>query len=102
MVVSGVVHNQDLATPARSVRQQMMEEGFESHGVKCLCKQRNQLAPAHVHRPKQSDGLSRGRMPQDRVRILRGHPHDRSGPMLLEVAFIQAPQVYVTVGGLLA
>jgi len=45
MVVSGVIHNQDLATPARSVPHQMMEEGFKSHGVKGLRKLGHQLAP---------------------------------------------------------
>jgi hypothetical protein len=30
---------------------------------------------------------------QDRIRLLGRHPHDAAGPMLLEVAFVETPEV---------
>jgi hypothetical protein len=81
------------------MRQELPQELSESHRAEGGLLQRNQLSVAGIYRSEQRHRLSRGSMHQQRVRILGRNPHHRSRSVLLEVAFIQAPQVNAGVGG---
>jgi len=73
------------------MRQELPQELSESHRAEGGLLQRNQLSVAGIYRSEQRHRLSRGSMHQQRVRILGRNPHHRSRSVLLEVAFIQAP-----------
>ncbi len=57
------------------------------------CELGDQLARPQVDRPEQRHGFPRRRVEQDGVRLLGWHPHDTAGAMLLEVAFVETPEV---------
>ncbi len=50
-------------------------------------------------RPKDRHGLARGRMQNDRIALFRWHPHQTSGAMLLEMAFVFKPKVNLWILG---
>lgn len=52
-----------------------------------------ELTAAQIHRSEQGDALAGGRMQQDRIGLLRGHPHLTAASMLLKITFIQTPEI---------
>ena len=99
VVIARIVEDQDHATASRPMRQELAQELSERHGAESRLLQRNQLSVPEVHRSEQRHRLSRGSMEQHRVRILGRNPHHRPRSVLLEVAFIQAPQINAGVAG---
>src|SRR5438132_14071391 len=64
-------------------------------GVEHFAHPTDKLPGAQVDGPKAGDRLAGRRMQQDRVLVLRRHPHATARTMLLEVTFVQAPQFKV-------
>ena len=96
-MVRGVVQDQHQATSPSAMSQQMSKEAAETETVKLRLRLRDQLPLAEVDSSKQGHRLSGGRMEEHGVRLFRRHPHDGACPMLLEVAFIQTPQIHLRV-----
>lgn len=99
VVIAGIVENQDHATASRPMRQELAQELSERQGAKSGLLSRNQLSVPEVHRSEQRHRLSCGSMEQHGVRILGRNPHHRPRSVLLEVAFVQAPQINARVTG---
>lgn len=56
----------------------------------------DERAGAQADGPEARDRLAGRRMEQDRILDLGRHPHAAPGAMLLEVAFVHAPEFYVS------
>jgi len=72
--------------------QQSLEEGLEGLGVEDGAHHADELAGPQADRAAARHGLAGRRVLQDGVLDLRRDPHSTAGAMLLEVAFIRAPQ----------
>ena len=73
--------------------QQLFQKSFKRDGIKLRIELCDQLAATKINRTKERNGLARWGMEQNGIGLLRRNPHDTSGSVLLEVAFIQTPQV---------
>ena len=94
MVVPGVVEHDHHALAAGPMAQELPEEVLEALGVEPGRDLVHELAASHVDRTETGHGLSRWGVQQHRIADLRGHPQAARGAVLLEVAFVHAPQVY--------
>ena len=79
--------------------QQLGEKELERYGIEYLAHPAHELACAQIDCAKAGHGLAGGRMQQNRVFILRGHPHATARTVLLKVALVQAPQLNVAALG---
>lgn len=97
-MVGGVVCNQHgLVATAAAVTQQEREKGLKRLGVERGDEHGDEFPAADVHAAKERNGFARGRVSHNRIPFLRGNPHYASASVLLEVAFIQRPEVNVRV-----
>jgi len=94
-MVAGVVEHDDHAAARRPMTQQLGEKAAEGLGIEHLSQAVYEPAGAQVDRAETGDRFAGRRMPQDGVLDLRGHPHAAARAVLLEVAFVQAPQFNV-------
>src|SRR5450759_2721180 len=92
MVIAGVVEYEEHATAAALIAQQSLEEGLECLGVEDGAHHAYELTRAQADRAEARHGLAGRCMLQDGVLDLRRYPHSAAGAMLLEVAFIEAPE----------
>lgn len=99
VMIAGVVEHAEHAAPAGSMSHQLAQKAFECLGVKHLAHATHELAAAQVDCAKAGDRFARRRMQQDRVLVQWRYPHSASRAMLLEVAFVQAPQFEVISSG---
>ncbi len=76
--------------------QQRLQKGLERDRVERSAQGTDERAGAQTDSPEARDQLAGGRMAQDRILDLGRHPHAASGAMLLEVAFIHAPEFNAT------
>jgi len=74
VVIARIVEDQNQATVARTMPQELAQELSERHGAESRLLQRNQLSVPEVHRSEQRPRLSRGSMEQHRVGILGRNP----------------------------
>ena len=72
--------------------QERLQKGLERDRVERGAQGANELAGAQTDGPKAGDRLAGGRMEQHRILDLGWHPHAAPGAMLLEVAFVYAPE----------
>ena len=76
------------------------KERMERHGVELFpLSLENQLSIAQTNSPKVTDTLARRMVQQDRVHLLRGHPHPTTRSILLKMNFIGRPQIDFWIGG---
>jgi len=86
VVVPGVVPYHDQAFVARAMLEQSFQKSLERVGVEFWLEGYDQSAGMHVDRSEAGNRRAGGRMEQDGVFRLRGHPHATARAMLLEVA----------------
>lgn len=56
----------------------------------------NELLGARIDRAEADDGYARGRVQRDGILVLGRHPLATARPVLLEMAFVQAPQLHIS------
>ncbi len=95
MVVLGIVQHDHHAFAARAVPQQLFQEGLERQGIELPAHGAHELAAGEAHCAKACHRLAGRRMEQYRILDLGRHPHPASCAVLLEMAFVQAPQFNV-------
>jgi len=99
MVIPRIIQNHHRLSPSLAMPKQTGEKLLEGDGIEGLFQLGHQSAIPQVDRPQKGHRLSGGRPPQDRIFVLRRDPHGSPGSMLLEMAFIEAPQVEVVPSG---
>ena len=72
--------------------EQLGKEVLEGLGIEHFLHGMDELARAQAYRSEAGDRLPGGRMFQNWVLELGGNPHPGAGPVLLDVALIQAPE----------
>jgi hypothetical protein len=95
MVVPGVVEHDHHALAARTMSQKLLQEALKGNCVELLAHGAYKFAGTQTDRTKACDGFAGGGVHQHRILDLGWHPHPASRAMLLEVAFVQAPQFNV-------
>lgn len=95
MVVPGIVQHDHHALPARAMPQQRLEERLEGPRIECRTDGANERARRHAHSPETGHRLASRRVDQHGVFDLGRDPHSCPRAVLLEMAFVQAPQVNV-------
>lgn len=98
MILRIVEEEYHLPGPA-SVAEEQAQEALERHRIELRVKVGHQFPRADVDRPEQGGRLAGRRQQQNGILVLRRHPHGGAGAMLLEVAFIQTPQIHVVASG---
>lgn len=91
-MVPGIVQHQHHARVAGAMPQQRLQKGLERGRVERGAQRADERAGAQTDGPEARDRLAGGRMEQDRILDLGRHPHAAPGAMLLEVAFVHAPE----------
>ncbi|MFO1264915.1 MAG: hypothetical protein U1E84_16510 [Rhodoferax sp.] len=91
----GVVQHDHHSLAARAMPQQFLEEGLERLRIEALAHGADKFAADQAARAEAGHRLAGGRMEQYRIPDLGWHPHPAPGAVLLEVAFVQAPQFNV-------
>src|SRR5437879_6117778 len=99
VVVAGVVQHDDHAFAAPAMAKQLAQEPLERVGVELGRGRPDELTAIEAHRAEAGDRFARGRVQDNRVLDLGRHPHPSAGSVLLEVAFVQAPQIHVSATG---
>ena len=94
-MIASIVKYQDHASSDRLLTQQPLEKAQECCGVEDRAHHSNELTTPQVDRAETSHGLASRGMLQDRVLDFRRYPHPTTRAVLLEVTFIQAPQIDV-------
>ena len=79
--------------------QQRLQKGFERGCIEHAAQRTDELAGAQTDRPEAGDRLAGGRMDQYRILDLGRHPHAAPSTMLLEVAFVDAPELNAPASG---
>jgi hypothetical protein len=92
-MVPGVVQHQDEPPLRAAMPQQDAEKDPERDRVELRAELGHELPGAEVDRAEERHGLPRRGVEQHRVGLFRGHPHATPGTMLLEMAFVEAPEV---------
>src|SRR6266478_6604638 len=80
-------------------KKQLAQEPLESVGVERRRGCPDELPAVQAHGAEAGDRFARGRVQHHRILDLGRHPHPGAGSVLLEVAFVQAPQVQVSATG---
>ena len=93
MVVFGVVQYQYQTFAAGTMLEQSPQKALEGFGVELRLELRYQFAGAYADRPEAGHRLARRRMQYYWVFVFWRHPHSTARTMLLEMAFVGAPQV---------
>lgn len=92
VVVPGIVQHNHHALAVGAMPQQRLQKGLERGRIERGAQGTDERAGAQADGPEAGDRLAGGRMEQDRILDLGRHPHAAPGAMLLEVAFVQAPE----------
>ena len=95
VMVTGIVEHDDHAASGSLLAQEAPEESPESRGVEDGAHHAYELTAAQTDRTETSHGLSGRCMLQNGVLDFRRYPHTTARTVLLEEAFIQAPQLNV-------
>lgn len=97
MVIGGVVEHDHRAHAASAVTAEQMQEGFERLGIKDGAEHGDQLAGMEIDRTEQGQRFARRRMEDDGVLCFGWNPHPAARAVLLEMAFVQAPEIQVVI-----
>ena len=93
VVVPGIVQHQYPARAARAMPQQRLQKGRERNRIERGAQGADEFAGVQAVGLKAGDRLAGGRMEQDGILDIGRHPHAAPGAMLLEVAFVHAPEL---------
>ena len=91
-MVSGIVQHQHHALAAGAMPQTRLQKGLERGRVELGTPGADELAGAHADGTEAGDRLAGGSMEQHRIRDLGRHPHPAASALLLERAFVHAPE----------
>ena len=101
VVVRGIVQNQHHSPPSRSIGPaelaEEIKEGLGSESLRLAQVKRPPVSQAHG--AKVAVAPPCGVVQQNRIAVLRRHPHATARAILLEVHLIQRPKVSTFVGG---
>lgn len=92
-MITAIVQHDDHDLPMPAVAQELFKEGLEGEGVELLGLACHQNPFLGADRPKNANAFPGGSMKQDGIHVLGRDPHPAPGPVLLEMAFVQKPQV---------
>lgn len=94
-MIAGVVQNENYSWPVRATEQShFLKEVSKSLGVKTVgLGLVDKLAVPQAHRTKITDAAVGRMVEQNRVPILRRHPHATPRPVLLKADFIHGPKI---------
>lgn len=98
-MISSIVKDDGHLSGLGAMMKKFLQEFLERHGVKRICHHGDQLSGSKVHGAKHRDALACWRMFGHRVLVLRRNPHNTTGTVLLEMAFVQTPYLNALVGG---
>jgi hypothetical protein len=99
VVVSGIVQRQHHARAVGAMPQQPLQNGLERDRVERGAQGADECAGPQTDSPEARDRLAGGRREQDRILDLGRHPHAAPGAMLLEMAFVHAPEFNASAPG---
>lgn len=91
-MVSGIVQDQHHARATRTMPPQRLQKCLERGRVERGAQRADELAGAQADGPTTGHRLAGGGMAQNRILDFWRHPHATPGTMLLEVAFVHAPE----------
>ena len=94
-MVSGIVEDQNHALSRLFLAQKALEKAQESCSVEDRAHHAHELSGTQTDGTETGHGFSGRCMPQDGILDFRRNPHAAARAMLLEVAFIQTPQLNV-------
>ena len=96
VMVFGIVEDDHHLFPLWATSQHESKEAHESEGVESLLFTLGYQGPLpYVDRSEQRDGFPRRRHEERGVFIFRRNPHGDPRSVLLEMAFVEAPQINV-------
>lgn len=81
-----------MRVPRERCRSSVFRKGLERGRVEHGAQRADELAGAQADGPKTGPRLAGGGMAQNRILDFWRHPHTTPGTMLLEVAFVHAPE----------
>ena len=95
VVILGIVDNERHPTAGPAADGvQTPEEGPSGHRIKfAFLPGKAELAVTQANRPEVSHAFAGGMMENNRIFHFRGNPHDGAGAVLLEMDFINSPEV---------
>ena len=95
MMPSRIIQNDNHPFVSSAMPQKLFQERKKSHRVKPVLKTCDEAPVMDAYRSKHSDAFARRRVQNERVHILGWYPHNATGSVLLEMAFILKPQINV-------
>lgn len=95
MMPSSVIQNDKHQLVSSAMPQKLFQKRKKGHRVKPILKTCGETPVMDADRSKHSDAFARRRMQNKWVHILRRHPHNTTGSVLLKMAFILKPQINV-------
>lgn len=99
MMISGIVQDDNCFSGLGAMTKKFFQEFFECHGVKRIRHHGDQFSGLKVHGSKHRNAFTCWRMFGHRVFLLWRNPHNATGTVLLEMAFVQTPYINTLVGG---
>ncbi len=99
VVIACIVEDQNHAPVSCPMGEKLPKKLAEGEGVKSGLLLGHQLSVPKIHGSEQRHGLASGSVEQHGVRVLGRNPHHGPRAMLLEMAFVQAPQINAGVVG---
>ena len=92
-MVPGIVQDQDEPAVGPAMPPELAQKRLERDRIELGGELGHQLARPEMNRPEEGHGFPCGRVEQNGICLLGRHPHDAAGAVLLEVAFVQPPQL---------
>ena len=102
MVISRIIKNNDKSFLFTTTLFKHLNELFESLGIKNWSHEIYQLSRGYIYCTKKRHAFPCWSMQHYRILFFRRYPHCATRSMLLEVAFIQAPDFIHRVFGMMA
>lgn len=93
VVIGGVVRDDHHPLAPRPAPQQGLQKGEETLRLEHGIKVRHHLPSVQIHCTKQRHRFARGCVQHHRIGFFRRNPHGTATAVLLEVTFIQTPQI---------
>jgi hypothetical protein len=95
MMPSCIIQNDKHKFVSSAMPQKLFQERKKGHCVKPVLKTCGETPVMKADRAEHSDAFASRCMQNKRVHILRRHPHNTTGSVLLKMAFILKPQINV-------
>ena len=93
VMIPGIVQHEDELPVGPAMPPELAQERRECDRIELGGEGGYELTRPELDGPEQGHGLARRGMEQHGSRLFRRHPHDAAGAVLLEVAFVETPEV---------